>query len=37
MGGGGNDCAFIGQDCTENADCCNNVPCIMGTCRYQIF
>jgi hypothetical protein len=36
MGGNPPDCALYGQQCSDNGDCCNSVPCTMGTCRYQI-
>ncbi len=27
-------CALYGQQCAIAADCCNNVPCTGGTCRF---
>ena len=29
-------CALYGQICSENGDCCNNVPCTDGMCKFPI-
>jgi hypothetical protein len=34
--GGGVACAQYGQACTQSSDCCNGVPCTVGTCHYAI-
>jgi len=30
----GGTCALYGQQCASAAECCNNVPCTGGSCRY---
>lgn len=30
-------CAYVGQECTVNADCCNNIPCTNGRCYQKVF
>jgi len=27
----GGSCSFYGQSCTQNSDCCDNIPCSLGT------
>jgi hypothetical protein len=33
-GGGPSSCALYGQSCGDSGDCCNDVPCDGGTCRF---
>jgi len=30
-------CAYVGQECTVAADCCNNIPCTNGRCYQKVF